>query len=69
MLENQFQKKTWANKLALQRKLHSTKMKDGESVQEHIKTMTKLFNKLSVIEDTVKEEDKVIFLLASLPES
>ena len=64
-LENQFQKKTWANKLVLQRKLHSTRMKDGESVQEHIKTMTKL----SVVGDTVKKEDKVIYLLASLPES
>ena len=48
----------WANKLALRRKLHSTKVKDGELVQEHIKTMTELFNKLSVVGDAVKEEDK-----------
>ena len=68
-LENQFQKKMWADKLAVQRKLHSTKMKDGKSVQEYIKTMTKLFNELSVVGDTVKEEDKLIYLLASLPES
>ena len=44
-------------------------MKDGESVQEHIKTMTKLFNELSVVGDAVKEKDKVICLLVSLPES
>ena len=68
-LENQFQKKTWANKLALRRKLHSTKMKEGESVQEHIKAMTELFNELSVVGDAIKDEDKVIYLLASLPDS
>uniref|UniRef100_A0A1X7SZY1 Uncharacterized protein n=1 Tax=Amphimedon queenslandica TaxID=400682 RepID=A0A1X7SZY1_AMPQE len=57
-LENQFQKKTWSNKLALRRKLHSTKMKDGESVQEHIKVMTELFNGLAVLGDAIDEEDK-----------
>lgn len=67
-LVNQFLKKTWANKLALWRKLHS-KMKDGELVQEHIKTITELFNELSVVGDPVEEKEKVIYLLASLPES
>jgi hypothetical protein len=28
-LTNQFQKKTWANKLALRRKLYSLRLKDG----------------------------------------
>ena len=36
-LESQFQKKTWANKLVLRRKLYSLRLKDGESVQQHIK--------------------------------
>ena len=35
-LEGQFQKKTWANKLELRRKLYSLRLKDGESVHEHI---------------------------------
>ena len=61
-LENQFQKKTWSNKLALRRKLH---MKDSESVEEHIKVMTELFNGLAVLGDVINEEDKVIYLLAS----
>ena len=42
-------------------------MKDGELVQKHIETITELFNELSVVGDAVKE--KVIYLLASLPES
>ena len=42
-LQNHFQKKTWANKLALRRtELLSLQMKDGESVQEHIKATTEL---------------------------
>ncbi len=38
-LQNQFQKKTWANKLALRRRLHSLQLKDGAPVQDHIKSI------------------------------
>ena len=41
----------------------------GESVQEHVKSMTEIFDALSVIDDPVSEEDRVVHLLASLPES
>ena len=39
---NQFQTKTWANRLALRRKLHSLQLKDGQPVQEHVKVMTEV---------------------------
>ncbi len=65
----QFQKKTWANKLALRRKLYSLRLKDGESIQKHIKEMTEIFDGLAVIDDPITEEDRVVHLLASLPES
>ena len=68
-LQNQFQKKTWANKLALRRRLHSLQLKDGESVQDHIKAMTELFNELAIVGDAIEEEDRVVYLLASLPDS
>lgn len=68
-LADQFQKKTWANKLELRRKLYSLRLKGGSSVQEHIKSMTEIFDALSVIGDPVSEEDRVVQLLASLPES
>ena len=68
-LEEQFQRRTWANKLQLRRKLFSLKLKEGGSVNEHIKTMTKIFEELAVIGDPVSEEDRVVHLLASLPES
>jgi transposase InsO family protein len=68
-LSDQFQKKTWANKLALRRKLYSLRLRDGSSVQEHIKEMTEIFDGLSVIGDPIEEEDRVVHLLASLPSS
>ena len=68
-LQNQFQKKTWANKLALRRRLHSLQLKDGESVQDHIKAMTELFNELAIVGDAIEEKDRVVYLLASLPDS
>ena len=68
-LRDQFQRKTWANKLQLRRRLHSCSLKDGDSVQEHIKTMTEIFNELSVIGDQISEEDRVVYLLTSLLDS
>ena len=68
-LSEQFQKKTWANKLELRRRLYSLRLKEGDSVQEHIKAMIEIFNGLSVIGDPVSDEDRVVHLLASLPET
>lgn len=42
-LSDQFQKKTWENKLELRRKLYSLRLKEGDSVQKHIKEMTETF--------------------------
>ena len=68
-LSDTFQKKTWANKLELRQKLYTLRLKDGEPVQQHIKAMTEIFDSLAVIGDPVTEEDRVVQLLASLPES
>ena len=44
-------------------------MKEGDSVHNHIKLITETFDELSVIGDSLNEEDRVVDLLASLPES
>lgn len=67
-LADQFEKKTWATRLDLQRKLHSLRLKDGDSAQKHIKAITELFDVLTVAGETVSE-DRVVYLLASLPDS
>eukprot|EP00794_Sanderia_malayensis_P020843 gene20843-22886_t len=68
-LATQFQKKTWANKLALRRKLYSLRLKESQSVQQHIKEMTEVSEELSILGDPIEEEDCVVHLLASLPSS
>ena len=69
ILQGQFQKKTWANKLCLRRKLYRLKLREGGSVHEHIKELTETFNDLSVLGDNITDEDRVVHLLASLPDS
>ena len=68
-LSDQLQKKTWANKLELRRKVFSLRLEDGGSVQDHVKAMTEVLDELSVVDEPVKEEDRVVYLLASLPDS
>lgn len=69
LLEKQYQKKSWVNKLELRRKLYSLRLNEGDSANDHIKIMLEIFNKLSAIGDNINEEDRVVHLLASLPES
>ena len=52
----------------LRRKLHSLRLKDGESVQGHVKTMLETLNELSIVGDAITNEESVVYLLASLPE-
>ena len=68
-LAQQFERKTWANKLALRRKLYGLKLKDKEPIQKHVKSMMEIFQQLSIVGDAIEEEDRVVHLLASLPPS
>ena len=68
-LQDQFQRKTWANRLALRCKLHSMRFREGESIQEHVKIMTELFSELAIVGDAIEEDDQVVYLLATLPDS
>jgi len=45
------------------------RLAEGGSVQEHIKLMSEICDELSAIGENVSEEDRVVYLLASLPES
>ena len=65
-LSEQFQKKSWANKLSLRRKLMDLTLNDNEPVKDHIKSMTEIFQELSVVGDHIDDEARVVHLLASL---
>ena len=68
-LQDVFQRKTWANNLRLRKRLYSMKLMPGDDLQAHLKIFIELFDDLAVIGDAIEEEDRVINLLASLPES
>ena len=61
-LEQQFQRRTWAKKLHLWKKLFMLRLDEGGSICKHVK---EIFDKLAVIGDAMSEEDRVVHLLAS----
>ena len=65
--------KTWGNRYELWKRLFSMpkmrEIRDGGSVNEHLKSLQEIFDSLSVLEDPVTENKQVMFILASLPES
>ena len=67
-LADHFQRNTWANKLELKRKLFSMRLAEGGSVQDHIKSLTEVCDQLAAVGEPVKQDDCVVYLLASLPE-
>ena len=53
----------------LTRRLFSLKLRGKNSGQNHIKTMKETLEELCVIGDIIEEEDRDIYLLASLSDS
>ena len=43
-------------------------LKEGESVQEHVKALTEIFNELSIIGDNIDDGYRVVYLLVRPPE-
>ena len=68
-LRDHFQKDTFANKRELRRKLCTAKLKEGGSVDDHIRSLIETFDELAILDAPVTKEDKVTYLLSSLPES
>lgn len=68
-LSSIFQKKTWSNKLRLRKTLYSMKLAANMSIHQLLKNFTEIFDELAIIGEAVEEEDRVIHLLAALPDS
>ncbi|KAF2363396.1 hypothetical protein FHG87_005844 [Trinorchestia longiramus] len=67
-LQNTFQKKSWANKFRLKKKLFNMKLENGQNLQDHLKVFVELFEELAIIGDALEDEERVIILLSSLPD-
>ena len=66
---NHFERDTLANKLLLKKQYFRLEMKEGTSVEAHMKRMKELTDKLSALGAPIAEEDQVVTLLGSLPAS
>jgi len=68
-LKAQFERNTLANKLSLRRQYFTTKMQEGQSVQDHLWCMKVISDKLAALGSPVAEEEQVEALLITLPPS
>lgn len=64
-----FECKTLANKLYLKKQYFRTEMREGTSMEMHLKHMKEISDKLAAIGAPIAEEDQVVTLLGSLPQS
>ena len=66
---NHFECETLANKLFLKKQYFRTEMKEGTSVEAHLKQMKEITDRLAAIGAPISEEDQVVTLLGSVPPS
>jgi hypothetical protein len=68
-LGNLYQYKSLVNKLFLRKKLYNLRMREGDSVAEHLNAFNIVVSQLVYVEIKSSDEDKCINLLYSLPDS
>ena len=61
-LANHFERDTLVNKLMLKKQYFRMEMKEGTSMEEHIKRMKELTDRLATLNAPVSEEDQVVTL-------
>jgi hypothetical protein len=64
-----YQSKSLVNKLFLRKKLYNLRMRDGDSVAEHLNAFNTVVSQLISVDIKISDEDKCISLLCSLPDS
>ena len=60
LLQNQFRKESWLNKLTIKKKLYNLRL-TGNNVSGHIKEMTELFQSLTLLGCEVEDEEKCVY--------
>ncbi|KAL1558169.1 hypothetical protein AAHA92_08666 [Salvia divinorum] len=68
-LESLYMTKSLANRLHLKQKLLTFKITEGKSLLEQLEEFGKCIDDLKNIDEEIKEEDKALMLLNSLPKS
>ena len=68
-LKEHFERDTMANKLFLKKQFFSLKMREGSSMQNHLRRMKEITDQLASIKAPIPEEEHMVALLLSLPKS
>jgi hypothetical protein len=63
-----YQSNSLVNKLFLRKKLYNLRMRDGDSMVEHLNAFNTMVSQLVSIEIKISDEDKCISLRCSLPD-
>ena len=66
---NHFECETLANKLFLKKQYFWLEMKEGISMEAYLKHMKEIPNRVAAIGAPISEEDQIVMLLGSLPQS
>ena len=64
-----YQSKSLVNKLFMWKTLYNLRMKDGDSVTEHMNAFNTVVSQFSSVDIKISDEDNCISLLCSLPDS
>ena len=68
-LKQRFERDTVANKLFLKQRFFSLKMKESDSLDEHLRKLKVITDQLAAIKAPVPEDEHIVALLLSLPRS
>ena len=68
-LKQRFERDTVANKLFLKQRFFSLKMKESDSLYEHLRKLKVITDQLAAIKAPVPEDEHIVALLLSLPRS
>lgn len=66
-LESHFQRNSWVNQFLLRKKLYNLNLENNGNLEDHIRILIQLFDNLCAVGDELKEKDRVMILLSSLP--
>ena len=69
ILQGHFERNTLTNRLFLKKQYFRAVMPEGASVEQHIRYMKEQTDKLAAVDDVMTEENQIVALLGSLPDS
>ena len=69
ILESKYASMTLTNRLMMKMDLYSLKMEEGGNIIDHSNKFNELVSRLQNVGETIKEEEKALLILASLPKS